>query len=94
MEGVPVFKSLAKVFQYVANHFFMPPLETLAPYAYPGKVGKGLPYALAPDATLMDLQELQKDKKVGVDRLTIVGKSQLGIADLKQRLKASKVKKH
>lgn len=76
-KGIPVFKSVSKILWYVASRYFTPSLDNLEPYAYAGQLGKGWPSQLPMTTMLSDLKFMQKDRRVGVDRLNIVGRSEL-----------------
>lgn len=91
LRDVPPFKTMAAVMNYVALNYFEPPLLALQPYQYSGKIGAGVPHPIAIDTPLSEIRWNQRNRRVGDDRLSILGKCDLTTAEITERFKEKMV---
>lgn len=88
IRNVPVFRVMPEILGYVALNFFEPPLLRLEPYQYTGRIGCGLPHAVADETTLSEIKWLQRHRRVGLNKLSILGRSSLPATEIADRDKA------
>lgn len=79
-------KTIGEVLDYVTLHYFDPPIDELHPYEYAVKLGLGTPFLIARHTTLGKLKRHQKERRVGLDHIWIVGKANLSKQFLKSFL--------
>lgn len=85
IRDVPKFKLVGEIMRYVALNYFDPPIVHLQPYQYSGKIGTGVPHPITAETPLSYIKWLQRTRKVGEDRLSIIGKASLPYTEVTER---------